>query len=275
MIFIYFPCCAQHKVKPPRIPNKLSFAGERVPLERQDVLESLDRELIVNQNYHSSTLTILKRMNRYKGKILKILKENSVPEDFFYLAVAESSLKDRASSYAGAVGIWQFLESTAKEYGLEVSETVDERRHLEKSTEAACRYLHNSYKKFKNWTLVAASYNRGVRGMQNAISDQKVDSYYELYLNSQTARYVYRILALKVILTNPSDYNFEFNQSMSYPIYKYKTLKISHSIDDLPDFAKKNNITYKELVLHNPWIQNGKYKFEAKEGKVYNFLIPE
>ena len=214
-------------------------------------------------------------MNRYKEKIVKILKENNIPEDFFYLAVAESSLKDKAASHAGAVGLWQFLQKTAGDYGLEVSDTVDERRDLEKSTRAACRYLHDSYKKFKNWTLVAASYNRGVRGIQEAIAKQKVDSYYKLYLNSETARYVFRILAFKLILTSPSDYNYEFDRSTSYPTYKYRVIKVDRSIEDLPDFSLKNNTTYKDIVLHNPWIKSGKYNLEVKEGKVYEILIPE
>ena len=262
-------------VRPPKLPSNVTFAGERVPLEDQDVLERLDREMIVNQNYHSATILIYKNVKRYKEPIEKILKENGIPEDFFYLAVAESALNPNATSSANAAGLWQFIQGTAEGYGLEVSNYADERRHFIKSTRAACKYLLDAYKEFGNWTLVAAAYNRGQRGMKDAVTSQKMNNYYKLYLNQETARYVFRIIALKLILSNPQEYNFDLSESMQYPSYKLKIVPVTESIPSLPDFAIANGTTYKELILHNPWIRTGKYNFDIPTGKTYEFLIPE
>ncbi len=262
------------KIIPPQIPMNVSFAGERVPLEDPEVKERLDRELIINQNYHSSTILIYKTLGRYKTFIQNILKENEVPEDFFYLAVAESALNPNANSPAGANGLWQFLQQTGEMYGLEVSNYVDERRNLTKSTRAACKYLKDSYKDFGSWTLAAAAYNRGNKGMKDAIIAQKENDYYKLYLNSETYRYIFRIIALKIILNNPEDYNFKLSEDDFYPQYKFKSVMVSQNIESIPDFAKSNGITYKELILHNPWIRTIKYNFEVQPGKAYEFLIP-
>lgn len=261
--------------RPPKVPSSVTFAGEKVPLEDQDVLERLDRELIVNQNYHSATILIYKNMKRYKEPIEKILKEQGIPEDFFYLAVAESALNPNATSSANAAGVWQFMQGTAEGYGLEVNTHVDERRHFTKSTRAACKYLLDAYKDFGNWTLVAAAYNRGQRGMKDAVTSQKMNDYYKLYLNQETARYVFRIIALKLILSNPQEYNFDLTDSIQYPSYKLKTVSVKESISSLPEFAIANGTTYKELILHNPWIRTGKYNFDVTVGKTYEFLIPE
>ena len=261
--------------RPPKVPSSVTFAGEKVPLEDQDVLERLDRELIVNQNYHSATILIYKNMKRYKEPIEKILKEQGIPEDFFYLAVAESALNPNATSSANAAGVWQFMQGTAEGYGLEVITHVDERRHFTKYTRAACKYLLDAYKDFGNWTLVAAAYNRGQRGMKDAVTSQKMNDYYKLYLNQETARYVFRIIALKLILSNPQEYNFDLTDSIQYPSYKLKTVSVKESISSLPEFAIANGTTYKELILHNPWIRTGKYNFDVTVGKTYEFLIPE
>jgi membrane-bound lytic murein transglycosylase D len=266
---------SQFRFSPPSIPQEISFAGERVPLEDLDVRERLDRELIVNQNYHSSTMTVYKLMGRYKNFIQSILKENDVPEDFFYLAVAESALNPNALSVAGANGIWQFIQPTGESYGLEISGYVDERRNLLKSTRAAAKYLKDSYKEFGSWTLAAAAYNRGNRGMKDALVAQKETDYYKLYLNNETYRYVLRIVALKMILSNPKEYHFDLEESVFYPQFKFKTVVVSQNIEHLPDFAKANSTTYKELILHNPWIRTIKYNFEVPPGKIYEFLIPE
>ncbi|HNK56123.1 MAG TPA: lytic transglycosylase domain-containing protein, partial [Leptospiraceae bacterium] len=262
-------------VRPPSLPSSVSFAGEKVPLDDQDVLERLDRELVVNQNYHSSTILIYKNVKRYKEPIERILKENGIPEDFFYLAVAESALNPNATSSANAVGIWQFIQATGEGYGLEVNNFVDERRHFVKSTRAACKYLLDAYKEFGNWTLVAAAYNRGLKGMKDAVTSQKTNNYYKLYLNQETARYVFRIIALKLILSNPQDFNFDLTESMQYPAYKLKSIKVTETIASLPEFAISNGTTYKELILHNPWIRTGKYNFDVATGKSYDFLIPD
>ncbi len=262
------------KISPPQIPSNVSFAGERVPIEDSDVKERLDRELIINQNYHSSTILIYKTLGRYKSIIQDILKENEVPEDFFYLAVAESALNPNANSPAGANGIWQFLQQTGEMYGLEVSSYVDERRNISKSTRAACKYLKDSYKDFGSWTLAAAAYNRGNKGMKDAILAQKENDYYKLYLNSETYRYIFRIVALKLILSNPEEYNFKLSEGDFYPPFKFKSVIVSETLESLPEFAKLNGITYKDLILHNPWIRTIKYNFEVVPGKSYEFLVP-
>jgi hypothetical protein len=264
----------QTKTSLPKIPSSVEFAGEKVPLDDRDVYERLERELIINQNYHSSTILILKSMSRYKNSLTKILKENSIPEDFFYLAVAESALNPNATSSANAVGLWQFLQATGEGYGLEVNNSVDERRHTVKSTRAACKYLQEAYKEFGSWTLAAASYNRGLKGMKDAVNSQKMNDYYKLYLNAETYRYVFRIIALKLILSNPTEYNFYLDSDDIYPEYKYKTVQIKEAIPSLPDFAIQNGSNYKELILHNPWIRTGKYNFENPNNKVYDVIFP-
>lgn len=270
----YKPSLESSKNQLPKVPSNVEFAGERVPLEDKDVYERLERELIVNQNYHSSTILIFKNMARYKKQILATLRENNVPDDFFYLAVAESALNPNATSSANAVGVWQFLQGTAEGYGLEVSQYVDERRNTFKATKAACKYLTEAYKEFGSWALAAASYNRGLKGMKDAVSGQKINDYYKLYLNQETYRYVFRIIALKLILSNPKDYGFDLDESVQYENYKFESVLVKESILDLPEFAIKNKSNYKELILHNPWIRTGKYSFEVTSGKTYEFLFP-
>lgn len=282
IIFFFFfmtacfpPSVSSQKNIPPILPGSVSFAGERVPLEDPDVRERLDRELTINQNYHSSTILVYKSLGRYRSFIQAILKENDVPEDFFYLAVAESALNPNANSPAGANGIWQFLQQTAEGYGLEISPYVDERRNLLKSTRAACRYLKDSYKDFSSWTMAAAAYNRGNKGMRDAVIAQKETDYYKLYLNNETYRYIFRIVALKLILTDPENYNYGLKESDFYPQIKFKTIPVKESIDSLPDFARANGSNYKELILYNPWIRTLKYNFEVPTGKSYEFLFPD
>jgi hypothetical protein len=265
----------QTSISPPHIPSSVSFAGEPVPLGDWDVKERLDRELIINQNHHSSTILIFKQMLRYQKSINAILKEEEVPEDFFFLAVAESALLPQSNSSKGAVGIWQFMKATAQMYDMEVSDFIDERRNLKKATIAACKYLKEAKKELGSWTMAAAAYNRGVKGMKDAVAAQKQKDYYNLYLNTETYRYVFRIIALKLILTNPRDYNFNLDDNDQYPEYKYKKIEITDNIPDLVNFAITNGTTYKELVLHNPWIRSGKYSLEITKGKTYEILIPE
>ncbi|MDX1960427.1 MAG: lytic transglycosylase domain-containing protein [Leptospiraceae bacterium] len=263
------------KIGSVKIPSSVSFASEKLPLETQEVRERLERELIVNQNYHTSTILIYKSIARYKDLILKILKENEVPEDFFYLAVAESALNPNATSSANAVGVWQFMQPTAEAFGLEINSYVDERRNLVKATKAACRHLRESYKEFGSWTMAAAAYNRGNRGLKDAVVGQKQTDYYKLYLNQETYRYVFRIVALKIILTNPEDYNFALSQDDMYPTYKLRSVIVKESIPSLPEFAIAQGTNYKELILHNPWIRTGKYNFDVGKDKTYEFLLPD
>lgn len=243
--------------KSTHFPASIDFAGENAPLFISDVKERFDRELLVNANLDASTLLIIKRANRAFPVIEPILKKNNIPDDFKYLAVIESGLVN-AVSPAGARGVWQFMPETAKEKGLEVNEIVDERYHLEKSTEAACKYLLEAKNKFGNWTLAAAAYNGGTTGVNKQIEIQKVTSYYDLLLNDETSRYVFRILALKEIMKNPKLYGFELKDTELYKNIPTRKLEIDSSIVDLASFAINQGINYKILKIHNPWLRDKK-----------------
>jgi hypothetical protein len=252
-------------------PVEIDFAGEKVPLQIDDVKERFDRELIVNANLHSSTIIILKRANRAFPIIEPILAKCGVPDDFKYLAVIESALVNATSS-AGAKGVWQFMPATAKEKGMEVTEVVDERYDLIKSTEAACIYLLKAKEKFGNWTLAAASYNGGMTGVQNKLDEQRVSSYYDVLLTDETARYVFRILALKEIMKNPTMYGFDLSQKELYKGLQTKTVMVDSTINNLADFAISQGINYKILKIHNPWLRDRKLLNPNK--KVYQIEIP-
>lgn len=253
-------------------PEKIDFAGEETPLNIPDVKERMDRELVVNEFMHGSTILIMKRANKAFPVIEPILAKYNVPDDFKYLAVIESSLTNAVSS-AGARGVWQFMPQTAKEKGLEVSETVDERYHLVKSTEAACRYLIAAKEKFGSWTMAAASYNGGINGLQAQIDFQGVNNYYDLLLNEETSRYVFRILALKEIMKNPAKYNFVIPQEELYKKQITRKILVDSSVSDLAEFSKLQGINYKVLKYHNPWLRDKKLDNPAK--KVYEIEIPE
>ena len=261
------------EVKAPPVPEYLAFAGESVPLENFDVKESLDRELMVNTYFHSQTLRFLKVAPRYFHIIEPILKRDSIPDDFKYLALAESSFDSKALSPVGAAGIWQLMKGTARDYGLEVSNEVDERYHIEKATEAACKYLHESYARYGNWTTVAASYNAGRRGIDRQVERQQENHYYNLLLTEETSRYVYRILALKVILESPEKYGFFVNQSEIYPDLSVKLITVDTSVTNFAEFAKELGINYKILKLFNPWLRETYLINES--GKPYYLAIPE
>ncbi|HKK82360.1 MAG TPA: lytic transglycosylase domain-containing protein [Prolixibacteraceae bacterium] len=263
----------KQEVTPPPIPEQLSFAGEPVPLDNFDVRESLDRELLVNTYFHSQTLRFMKMAPRYFHIIEPILKENNIPDDFKYLAMAESGFNPKAISPAGAVGFWQFLKSTARDYGLEVNNEVDERYNIEKSTIAACAYLHESYEKYGNWTTVAASYNAGRRGIDRQIDRQKETHYYNLLLNSETSRYVFRILGLKAIIENPEDYGFYFKKKDLYPVIPTKKVEVNTSVENFSDFAKEHGTNYKILKYFNPWLRDT--TLANREGKTYEIIIPK
>ncbi|RZJ67786.1 MAG: lytic transglycosylase domain-containing protein [Flavobacterium sp.] len=252
-------------------PTQVDFAGEPTPLNISDVRERFDRELLVNANLDATTLLILKRANRAFPIIEPILAKNGVPDDFKYLAVIESGLVN-AVSPAGARGVWQFMPETAKEKGMEVNETVDERYHLEKSTEAACRYLLDAKAKFGNWTLAAASYNGGMGGVNKQITFQKVSNYYDLLLTDETARYVFRILALKEIMKNPALYGFTIAPEEMYPLLPTRKIDVDSSIVDLATFAQSQGINYKILKIHNPWLRDRKLPNAAR--KKYTLEIP-
>jgi membrane-bound lytic murein transglycosylase D len=254
------------------IPEFIEFAGEKLPLENFWVKESLDRELLSNAYFHSQTIRYLKLAPRYFPIIEPILKEKGVPDDFKYLAVAESGFNPRAVSPANAVGFWQFLKGTAQEYGLIVTNEVDERYHIKKSTYAACDYLLDSYKRYNNWALVAASFNGGVTGVNRRITQQKNDSYYDLLFGEETGRYVYRIVALKLIMENPVTYNFEVSDEEKYPVIKTREVEISSSVSDFAAFAMQQGINYKLLKDFNPWLRENTLTLSG--GKKYVVEIP-
>jgi len=252
-------------------PTQLEFADETVPLEILDVREKLDRELLVNTYWQSQSLLFHKRASRWFAVIEPILKENGVPDDFKYLAVIESGLTNVVSP-AGATGYWQFLKSTGRDYGLEINNEVDERYHVEKSTEAACNYLKDAYEKYDSWTLAAASYNMGMNGLDRQIERQKVSNYYDMLLNQETARYVYRILAVKEVLSKPAQYGFHFRPKDLYPTYQTKSIAVDSSIEDFAVFAQEKEINYKILKILNPWLRESYLTNPAR--KTYEIALP-
>jgi hypothetical protein len=255
-----------------KIPDNVSFAGEKMPLEQFDVKEALDRELLSNSYFHSQTIRYIKLAPRYFPVIEPILKEMGIPDDFKYLAVAESGFNPKATSPAGAVGFWQFLDATAKEYGLEVNKEIDERYHVEKSTYAFCSYLRSSYNKFGSWTLAAASYNGGMARVQSQKARQKMSDYYDLLFVEETQRYVFRIAALKLIMENPEQYNFVVRENEKYPFIKTREVEIKGSVKNFADFAIEQGINYKLLKDFNPWLRDDKLTNAA--GKKYTVKIP-
>lgn len=269
------PHIPQDVLNPP-IPTKLTFAGEEVPLHDPDIAERLEKEILSNTFYHSKTLQIIKLANRWQGPIEKLMKEHHLPSDFFYLAVAESALDENAVSSSNAVGMWQFMASAGQEYKLEINAYVDQRRDPYLSTIAAAKYISDLKATFGTWTNAAAAYNRGKSGLQNALENQKVDSYYDLFLNPETYRYVFRILAYKAIMESPEKYGFVLTKTDLYPALEYEEIKVDTTINDLPQFAKDHHTTYKMLKKLNPWMDvNAKYMLLVPSGKEYTLRIPK
>jgi len=256
----------------PNIPDALELAGEIVPIHGFGVRESLDKELIVNTYRHSSTIMYLKKSSRWFPVIEEILEEEGVPNDFKYLAVIESGLSQVVSP-AGASGFWQFMKKTAPEYGLEVSASVDERYDVEKSTRAACQYLKESYTRFGSWSLAAASYNMGQYGVEKRLEEQSVDNYWALHLNSETGRYVYRMLAIKEVMSSPVKYGFHISPENLYLPHEVRELEVSANISNLNDFALENGSNLKELKALNPWLRKG--YLTVKPGKTYFISLPK
>jgi len=259
-----------YKVYAIPIPDSLMLVDEPVPVKQKDVRERIDRELLVNTYWQSNALLLIKRSNKYFPVIEPILKREGIPADFKYLAVAESGLQNVISP-AGAKGFWQFMKKTAIEFGLEVNKEVDERYHLEKATEAACQYLKNAKEKYGSWTLAAASYNAGMNKISKELERQKADNYYDLLLTEETARYVPRIIAIKHILQHSKDFGFVFSQDDLYTPYEYYEVAVDSTVNNWADFAKKMNMTYKELKLLNPWLRD--IKLTNKKKKTYYIKI--
>jgi|TARA_X000000368_G_scaffold305342_1_gene243658 hypothetical protein len=252
-------------------PEDLNFAGEEIPVYSSDIWERIDRELLKNTYWQSNTMLYFKKANKYFPIIEPILKEYNIPDDFKYLAVIESGL-DNVVSPSGAAGFWQLMKGTAREYGLEVNKDIDERYNLEKATVAACEYLQEAYHKFGNWTMAAASYNMGKSGVRRKIKEQDSNNYYNLYLNSETARYVFRIIAVKEIMQNPKKYGFMFRRKDLYSMPNLQAIEVDSTIANLSDFAKSYNVNYKLLKQFNPWLRTR--KLPDKSRRRYILKIP-
>lgn len=255
----------------PHLPEDLSFAGEKIPVELTDVREKLDREILVNAHWHSNTFLMIKRANRWFPVIEPILAENNIPDDFKYLCLIESGLTN-AVSPAGATGFWQFMKTTAQGYGLEVNSQVDQRYHVEMSTEAACKYLQEAYDRYGSWSLVAASYNMGMGGVNKQLEKQQVNSYWDLLLNAETARYVYRIVAVKEIVENQEAYGFVVAEEDLYQPYQTAEIELMTPVTDLAQYADSLGINYKVLKIMNPWMRKGYLDF--KNERSYLVKVP-
>ncbi len=254
------------------MPKGLNFASELVPIENPDIYERMDRELLVNTYWQSNGLLMFKRAQKYFPIIEPILKKNNIPDDFKYLAVIESGLTN-AVSPAGAKGFWQIMPKTGRENGLEINKNVDERYNLTKATEIACKYLKASKEKFGSWTLAAAAYNAGNTGISKRLKEQNVTNYYNLLLGEETSRYIFRIIALKEILTHPKTYGFNFKPNHLYKTIPTYTVKVDTAVADFAKFAKDFSINYKILKLHNPWLREPHLNNKSK--KLYTIEIPK
>ncbi len=254
------------------LPDNIDFAGEEAPLDLFYVKESLDKELLINTYWHSSTLLYYKRASRYFPVIEPILEKNKVPNDFKYIALIESGFENVVSP-KGAAGFWQFRKGAAEEFGLEINNEVDERYHLEKATEAACKYFLDAYEKYGSWTMAAASYNAGKRGIDRQIEKQKEDNYYDLLLYDETERYVFRVLAMKSIFLDPEKYGFFIQEEHLYPPIGTYDMQVDTAVSNWADFAKQFDLTYRILKEFNPWLRQAYLK--NPRGKTYNIKIPK
>lgn len=259
-------------IKPVDLNKPFSFAGEPLPMDNFDVRERLDRELTVNTYWHSSTLLNIKSTYKYFPVMEKILAEHGVPDDFKYLAIAESNLRN-VTSPAGAKGVWQFLEYIGEHYGLEINNEVDERYHIEKATAAACEYIKDHYRDFGNWTLTAAAYNMGGPRLERELEQQRADSYYDLNLNIETGRYVFRIVAIKEIVSNPRNFGFYLEEDQAYPpLTDYEIVQVNTAIENLGDFAAEHGTSYRMLKVYNPWLISHRLTNRAR--KTYEIKVP-
>ena len=262
---------ANYKIYSLPAPSALMFAGEAVPLNDMDVQERYDREILTNTYWQSQTILMIKRANKFLPLIEKILAKNNIPDDMKYVALAESGLQNVISP-AGASGYWQFMEATGKIYGLEINAEVDERYHIEKATEAACRYFKEAYAAFNSWPMVTASYNMGIEGLRKQMQQQGVANYYDLLLNPETSRYVFRIIAIKEIIERPEKFGFTVLPSHKYRMEPTIKLRVAQSIPDLARYSLKNGMNYKILKTANPWLR--KPSLNIPIGKVYSFDVP-
>ena len=265
--------CQEQHAKAPRVPEYVEFAGQTVSFDRDDLYERMDRELMSFTYMHTTSSLMLKRSERYFEQVLPILKANGIPSDLKYLMVIESNLDPKALSTAGAAGLWQFTKATAKQYGLEISDEVDERYNIEKETIAACRYLKDAFRKYGDWMTVAASYNAGQGGITRRLSEQKVETALDLYLPDETARYMFRVLAAKLFFEDPASFGFDISPEDYYPYRKpSKIVTVTGPISSLVDFAQNNGVTYADLKRANLWLRSD--KLTNAQGKTYKIIIP-
>jgi membrane-bound lytic murein transglycosylase D len=263
--------CSVYSIQAFRLPDNVTFAGEKMPLENFDTRESLEREILTSAYRHSSTILIIKRANRYLPLIEKILKRYNIPDDFKYLVAAESEYSNMISP-AGATGFWQIMPETGKEEGMEINTVVDERYNLERSTQFACEYFLKSYEKYGNWTLAAASYNGGRSAVDEQIDIQRQNNYYDLLLSEETARYIFRAVAYKLVITDPERYGLNISKDDLYPELKYYEVKVDSAITNFSAFSEQFGTNYKMLKFLNPWLR--KPYLTPKPGKEYLIKIP-
>lgn len=255
----------------PDLPKEMTFCGETINLEDEDIRERLDKEILVNAYFQSSTFQAMKRAHRYFPEMERTLKANGIPEDFKYLAVIESNLI-QAVSPVGAQGFWQFMPFTAKEHDIIMNDEVDERLNIKKSTIAACEYLKTAHDTLKDWVLTAASYNRGIGGVRSDMRWQGTNNYFDTHMNSETGRYVFRILAMKLIFENPEAYGYDMKAIELYKPFKTKTVVVKESIPNLAEWAIEQGINYKILIKLNPWLLTN--KLTIKNNKTFAILLP-
>ena len=262
---------SEYKVYALKIPDTVHFAGEKIPLTSPDLRERMDRELLVNTYWQSNTLLLIKRANKFFPKIEQILKDEEIPDDFKYLSLIESGLQN-VTSPSGAKGFWQIMRNTGLEMGLEINSNVDERYNLSLSTKTACKYIKKAKNKFGTWILAAASYNRGISGIQKNLNFQEVDNYFDLRLGSESSRYIFRILAIKEIIENPVKYGFIFDEIDLYNEIPVRNISVDTPIVSLSKFAKQFKINYKILKIHNSWLRQNHLNNRSR--KKYNIEIP-
>lgn len=263
-----------HHPVSPKVPRFIVFAGDTIRFDNSDLYERMDREMIAFTYSHINSVLMLKKSDKYFGQVVPILKLQGVPEDLKYLMAIESNLSPKAYSVSGAAGLWQFTKATAKEYGLVVTNEVDERYNIEKETIAACRYLKKAYAEYKDWMTVAASYNAGRGGISKRLEEQRQESAMDLFLVEETSRYMFRILTAKLFFENPAAFGFAISEEDKYPCYPPKRrVTVSGKIDNLTDFAQENGVTYRQLKEANLWLRDN--KLVNKEGHTYSIIIPD